>query len=183
MNVRLLDGGCVRVIDTDGRHLGDFAPDNLQGVPEAARAAAEALWTDEVVAAWQATQPAVPTPTLADLKAARRAELEAVRYRVEIADIAVGDIVVDMRRDARRTLSEILLAFNAGAIEETIFKGADGAFTTVDQQAFTALWAAAAGHVKACFEREAELAALIDAAEDAGALAAIDLTTGWPGGA
>jgi hypothetical protein len=57
---------------------------------------------------------------------------------------------------------------------------ADGTFVALDAQAITAVAMAVRAHVQACFDREAELKAWIEAASMAEEIAAIDLNTGWP---
>jgi hypothetical protein len=56
---------------------------------------------------------------------------------------------------------------------------ADGTFVALDAQAITAVAMAVQAHVQACFDREAELKAQIEAANATEELAAIDLNTGW----
>ena len=60
------------------------------------------------------------------------------------------------------------------------WKTADGTFVTLDAQAITAVAMAVRAHVQACFDREAELKAEIEAASTVEEIAAIDLNTDWP---
>jgi hypothetical protein len=57
---------------------------------------------------------------------------------------------------------------------------ADGTFVPLDAQAITAVAMAVRAHVQACFDKEAELKAQIEAATTAEELAALALNTGWP---
>ena len=56
---------------------------------------------------------------------------------------------------------------------------ADGTFVTLDAAAITAVAMAVRAHVQACFDREAELKAQIEAAVTAEEIAAVDLNTRW----
>jgi hypothetical protein len=56
----------------------------------------------------------------------------------------------------------------------------NGRFIPLDLTSVIAIGTAMADHVQACYEYEGDLAARIEAAPDIIALAAIDITEGWP---
>ncbi|WP_159728409.1 DUF4376 domain-containing protein [Methylosinus sp. Ce-a6] len=132
------------------------------------------------VAAGNAPTP-VPTATLAALKAAKRAALAERRWRAETA----GTIVNGMSMPSdEKTQGKLTAAVVASVLDDAYavnWKLADGSFALLDHAALIAVAQAVRAHVQSCFDREAQLAAEIDAAADAMALAAIDIESGWPG--
>jgi hypothetical protein len=120
-----------------------------------------------------------PPPTLAELRAARLAELAAKRWAVETAGIVVAGHVVRTDRESQALISG---AYQLAAVEPeavTRFKASSG-WVDLSGAEVQAVALAVARHVRQCFAREAELAAAVEAAEDEAELDAIDLTDGWP---
>jgi hypothetical protein len=60
------------------------------------------------------------------------------------------------------------------------WKMKDGAFVTLDATTIVGVAMAVRAHIQACFDREAELKAEIEAASNPDAMAAIDIAEGWP---
>ena len=60
------------------------------------------------------------------------------------------------------------------------WKCADGSFVSIDAAAILGIAQAVRAHVQACFDREAELAASINSQTTVPAIAAVDITGGWP---
>lgn len=106
--------------------------------------------------------------------------LAAKRYAVMAGGIAIAALGFSIRTDDA-SLARIGLVAQGVALgvapEEVPWKAADGSFHMIAPADVGTIFGLAAGHVAACFAREAELAAAIAAAEDP---AAVDIATGWP---
>ena len=121
-----------------------------------------------------------PVPTLAELKADAQSRLASRRWQAETGGITVGGIFVPTDRETQGIVDRIVRAFADGDMTGSVnFKAPDG-WVQIDEATARAIKAAGAQHIQACFDRESELSALIEAADDADALAAIDLDSGWP---
>ncbi|WP_159730191.1 DUF4376 domain-containing protein [Methylosinus sp. Ce-a6] len=119
-------------------------------------------------------------PTLAELKAERRAALVERRRRAETAGTRVNGMSMSTDEKTQAKLTAAVVASvldNAYAVN---WKLADGSFALFDHAALIAAAQGVRAHVQNCFDREAQLAAAIDAAVDATALASIDIDAGWP---
>ena len=136
----------------------------------------------EAYLAWLAAGNAptpLPAPTLAELKAERRAALAERRRRAETAGTRVNGMSMSTDEKTQGKLTAAVVASvldNAYAVN---WKLADGSFALFDHAALIAAAQGVRAHVQNCFDREAQLAAAIDAAVDATALASIDIDAGW----
>ena len=106
------------------------------------------------------------------------------RWGVETGGVMFGTHPVHTTREAQGTLTAALLAVSAGAYPaNTQWKAANGEFFALPANQVASLYATVAGHVQACFAREAALVAQIEAATTWEEAAAIDITTGFPSNA
>lgn len=118
--------------------------------------------------------PGQPRP-LADAKAARLAELAALRFARETA--GTGDFRTD--RESQGLIVGAALAATLDPAYTVEWKSAAGWITLNATQLLAAAQAVRA-HVQACFSNERALGSAIEAAGDLDALLAIDLGQGWP---
>jgi len=133
----------------------------------------------EWVATGNAPTP-LPTPTLAEAKAAKLAALADRRWRAEIAGVVVGGLSIPSDAATQSKLTAAVVACVLDNNYAVNWKLADGTFQLLDHAMLIAVAQAVRAHVQSCFDREATLAATISAAADAAALAAIDIEAGWP---
>jgi hypothetical protein len=111
--------------------------------------------------------------------AARKGELAAIRYSKEVGGILVGGVPVATDRETQSKLIAARILAKENAVYTVNWKTSAG-FVALNAATIIAVADAVASHVQACFDREAVLFAEIDAASDAAARAAIDLSAGWP---
>lgn len=133
--------------------------------------------------AWRAAgnEPAAATPSLAEAKAAKLAALADRRWRAETAGVTVNGMSLPSDQATQSKLTAAVVASVLDNNYAVNWKLADGSFTLLDHAALIAVAQGVRAHVQVCFDREAQLAALIRGAADAAALAAIDIEAGWPG--
>lgn len=119
-------------------------------------------------------------PTLDELKQAKISELAAKRWQVETS----GTIFNGMSL-ATDTVSQIkyvgaVVGVQMDPSNTLKWKMADGSFVELDATAITAIAMAVRTHIQACFDKEADLKVLVEAAISKEELDAIDIYTGWP---
>jgi hypothetical protein len=119
-------------------------------------------------------------PTLAEVKTKRKADLAMRRYRAEVAGTMVDTISVQTDRASQPKLTGAAVAAMLDPNYTVVWKCADGTFRSFNHDQILAVAQAARAHVQACFNHEADVVDLIDAAADSAAVAAIDIETGWP---
>ncbi|HEY8064643.1 MAG TPA: DUF4376 domain-containing protein [Methylosinus sp.] len=140
---------------------------------------ADGLAYREWLAAGNSPTP-LPAPTLGQAKSAKLAALAERRWRAETA----GAVVDGMRLPTdEKTQAKLTAAVVASVLDNNYavnWKLADGSFASFDHATLIAVAQGVRAHVQGCFDREATLVAAIDAASEIGALAAIDIETGWP---
>ncbi len=128
---------------------------------------------------WTGAEWALQPKPLANLKSEKVAALASKRWQVETGGIVVGGATIATDRESQSLIDGAY----AGALRHpgTVikFKGVDG-WVTLDAATMIAIGDAVFFHVQACFAREEELAAAIDAAADEPALDTIDIEVGWP---
>lgn len=106
--------------------------------------------------------------------------LSAKRYAIETGGITVSGATVATDRESQG-LIDGAARLAACEPDETIkFKAVTG-WVTLDAATMDAIAVAVGRHVRQCFAREAELAALIEAATTQQELDAVNIETGWPG--
>ncbi len=113
-------------------------------------------------------------------KAARLSELAARRWSAQSNMAYDGVQPVAYGPDTAGNLLAIIQALQAAGTGSAPWKLGAGAHRVWNLAAFQAFFAAGMTHVSACFAREATLSAAITAAEDIGAVEAIDIDAGWP---
>lgn len=117
---------------------------------------------------------------IGEQRAEALAALADQRWQVETGGITVAGIAVPTDRDTQSVVDRIVKAFADGDITGTVDFKAESGFVALDEPAIRAIKAAGAAHIQACFSHERALAEAIASAEDTAALAAIDITSGWP---
>ena len=120
-----------------------------------------------------------PIP-LDEVKAARKDALAALRWERECGGITLADGSIIATDDRSKTLLNGKYR-TAEKYPDRLhrWKGPVGEITLTSAQVI-AIGDAVSDHVQACFDRELDLIAEIDAAPDAAAALAVDLTAGWP---
>lgn len=107
---------------------------------------------------------APPAPSLADEKAAKKAELAAARYAAEIGGITFAGAAIRTDRESQALITGAALAASQDPKYSVIWK-AEGGFVTLSAEQIIAAAQAVRAHVEACFAREAELSSAVDAAK------------------
>jgi len=126
--------------------------------------------------------PTPEPPTLADLRAEKLAALAEKRWEVETGGVQFqGSVVRTDATSQAKITGAVSLFQNDPSLQAIDFEVQPGEWITLDALAMKAIGIAAGRHVQACFSRARVLSDQILAAEDAAALAAIDLDEGWSG--
>ena len=122
----------------------------------------------------EVTEEAAPAePTLAELKAAKKAELAAARYAAETAGVSVAGATVRTDRESQALITGAAISAQLDPEYSVVWKCAEG-FVTLSAEQILAAAQAVRAHVERCFAREAELAAAVDAAKSAKAVKAVE---------
>lgn len=119
--------------------------------------------------------PAPPEPTFDELKAQKKADIAAARYEAETAGTTVNGITIDTGRDSQALITGAAVAAMLDDGYSLNWKTATG-FIHLSAQEIIAVAQAVRAHVQSCFDRESELVALVDAAQNAEELDAIDIS-------
>lgn len=113
----------------------------------------------------------LPPPTMDE----RLAQLAAYRYEREIQGVQFKGSLFPTDRDSRSTLIGAVVVVSLGQwVDGSPWKAADGTFVPMTANDVQTLGLLQAGYVRACYIREAELAAEIRAGGTP------DITAGWP---
>lgn len=126
----------------------------------------------EILSVW-GNAPTV-VPSLSDLKAEKRAEIAAARYAAEIAGTTVNGVLIDTGRDSQALITGAALA---AMLDEnyTLNWKTERGFIHLTAPEIIAVAQAVRTHVQTCFDHEGELVALVDAAQTAEELDAIEI--------
>jgi hypothetical protein len=119
-------------------------------------------------------------PTLEELRARKLAELAGLRWEKETGGTVFNGMPVATDAVSQTKYIGAVVGAQIEPAAVINWKMADGTFVPLDAQAITAVAMAVRAHVQACFDREAELKAQVEAAATAEEIAAVDLNTGWP---
>lgn len=124
---------------------------------------------DEVMAVWGETptvpdEPLPPEPTLDELKAQKKSAIAAARFAAETAGTTVNGVLIDTGRDSQALITGAALAAMLDSEYSLNWKTERG-FIHLTSPEIIAVAQAVRAHVQACFDREAELRTLVDAAE------------------
>jgi hypothetical protein len=139
-----------------------------------------AMWSD----AWVIVD--APTPPLDELKAAACAQMRALRRACHIsvtynAVEFVSDDTAATRLTAAITARQTAQALGLEATDAVRgWEAKDGTMIPMTLNDLRGLLLAGVAKTQAAFDRQAQLTALINASATPEALAAIDLTSGWP---
>lgn len=118
---------------------------------------------------------ALPTFTLDELKAQKKAEIAAARYVAETAGTTVNGVLIDTGRDSQALITGAALAAVIDGEYSLNWKTPTG-FIHLTAPEIIAVAQAVRVHVQSCFDREGELVALVDVAQTAEELDAIEIT-------
>lgn len=120
-------------------------------------------------------EPLLPEPTFDELKAQKKAEIAAARYEAETAGTTFNGVMIDTGRDSQALITGAALAAVIDNGYSLNWKTSTG-FIHLTAPEIIAVAQAVRAHVQSCFDRESELVALIDAAQTAEELDAIDIS-------
>jgi hypothetical protein len=119
---------------------------------------------------------------LDEIKAEMKLEVREKRKEAESSGISVAGLPVPTDDKTRDRVDQIVNAYADGDITGTVdFELPSGDFVELNAVQMQAIKAAGAQHIQACFSNQKALVQAINSAMDHGALAAIDITAGWPG--
>lgn len=113
------------------------------------------------------------------VKTARKAELAAIRWSKEVGGTVLNGASVPTDRETQSKLTGAALAATLNPAFTVRWKLPSG-FVTFDATQITAVALGVLSFVQACFAREDELSADIDAATDVASVLAVDISAGWP---
>lgn len=115
-----------------------------------------------------------------DVFADKLAQLAAYRYQKETAGITVNGTQIKTDRESQGAIASSYLSLKDGILNGISWKGKNGWVSLTLPQA-RGIAQAVAIHVQGCFQRERELTDALQAIVDNPvAVAAYDITTGWP---
>lgn len=117
------------------------------------------------------------TPTFSELKAQKKQEIAAARYEAETAGVTVNGVLIDTGRDSQALITGAALSAMLDGEYSLNWKTPTG-FVHLTSPEIIAVAQAVRAHVQACFDREGELVALVDAAQTAEDLDEIIIS--WP---
>ena len=127
----------------------------------------------EILSVWGDSPTVVPS--FAELKAEKRAEIAAARYEREIAGVEVNGILLDTGRDSQALITGAALAAMLDSEYSLNWKTESG-FIHLTAPEIIAVAQSVRAHVQSCFDREGELVAQVDAAQNAEELDAIEIS-------
>ena len=120
-------------------------------------------------------------PATNDVRAARRAELAAVRWTRQQTMKWRGRVVASDDTTLGRILAAVFQSQLTGDQSARVrWKFGDNDFDTLTLADLTAYGMAIGAHLQGCYDREAELISALAAAPSYAAISAVDLTSGWP---
>lgn len=145
---------------------------DLAGKDDALLAEVLSVWGDVPTVE---DEPAPPPLTFDEQKTQKKAEIAAARYAREIAGTIVNGITLDTGRDSQALITGAALAAMLDEGYSLNWKTAAG-FVHLTSPEIIAVAQTVRAHVQTCFDREGELVALVDAAQTAEELDAIDIS-------
>lgn len=116
---------------------------------------------------------------IAEIRAAKLAELSARRYAKETAGVVVGGMSVSTDRESQGLITGAALAATLDS-NYTVDWKTPGGFVTLSAAQLLGVAQAARAHVQACFSAERSHAEAIAALDTAAAVANYDVESGWP---
>lgn len=136
---------------------------------------------NEVETGNEITYPVVTRP-IADILAARLADLAAHRYRIETAGIDLGGSVIRTDEGSQAKINGAYNKVQRNPATQIDWKGANG-WILLDATQMTAIADAVSDHVQDCYSAErvhSEAMSALAAADDVEGLITYDFTTDWP---
>ena len=120
-------------------------------------------------------------PPMSDVRAARRADLAAERWKRQQVMKWRGRVVASDDTTTGRIMAAVMRAQITGDQGATVqWKFGDNDFDTLTLADLTAYGMAIGRHMQGCYDREAELVTALAGAASYAAIGAVDLTSGWP---
>lgn len=132
---------------------------------------------DEVMKIW-GDAPTLPDPvpmTLDDFKTQKKSEIAAARYAAETSGTMANGVTIDTGRDSQALITGAALAAVIDSSYSLNWK-TDAGFIHLTATEIIAVAQAVRAHVQSCFDREGELVAQADAAQNVEELEAIEIT-------
>lgn len=118
-------------------------------------------------------------PALDEVRAGKLGALAAKRWDKETGGTTFNGMPVATDPVSQTKIIGAVVGAQIDPLATVNWKLPDGSFVTLDAAAINAMAMAVRAHVQACFDREAELKALIDGANTVEDIAAVDLNDGW----
>ena len=100
----------------------------------------------------------------AKAKEAKKAEIATARYNAEIAGVTINGVSIKTDRETQAVLTAACLQAYIDSGYSLQWKTADGTFVSLPAEQIMAFGTAVRAHVQGCFDHEAELQPLIEAA-------------------
>lgn len=123
---------------------------------------------------WNKLHPA-PELTIDELKASLKVDIAAARFEAETSGVMFNGVQIDTERDSQALITGAALAAIIDSGYSLNWKTSTG-FIHLTAPEIIAVAQAVRAHVQSCFDREGELVALVDAAQTAEELNAIDIS-------
>ena len=100
----------------------------------------------------------------AKAKEAKKAEIAQARYNAEIAGVTINGVLIKTDRETQAVLTAACLQAYIDSGYSLNWKTRDGTFVSLPAEQIMAFGTAVRAHVQWCFDHEAELLPLIEAA-------------------
>jgi len=113
-------------------------------------------------------------PTFEDLRNRKYREIAQARYNAEIAGVTINGVLIKTDRETQAVLTAACLQAYIDSGYSLNWKTGDGTFVSLPAEQIMAFGTAVRAHVQSCFDREAELLPLIEAATTEAELEAIN---------
>jgi hypothetical protein len=119
-------------------------------------------------------------PTLEEARAAKLDALASRRWQAETGGTTFNGLALSTDTVSQTKYVGAIVGAQIDPNATLKWKMADGSFVTLDAATITAVAMAVRSHIQACFDREAELRTLLQAAASKAELEAVDINAGWP---
>ena len=107
-------------------------------------------------------------------KEAKKTEIAQARYNAEIAGVTSNGVLIKTDRETQAVLTAACLQAYIDSGYSLNWKTGDGTFVSLPAEKIMAFGTAVRSHVQSCFDHEAELLPLIEAATTEAELEAIN---------
>jgi hypothetical protein len=119
-------------------------------------------------------------PSLDEMKETKLFRLADMRWQKETGGMVYNNIPLSTDPTSQTKYVGAVVGAQLSPNTTMKWKLSSGNFVILDAATIVDIAMAVRNHIQLCFDREAELAELIQAAPDKETLNAIDITTGWP---